>query len=263
MSHFDARNVGACLQHTTSVTQPIDAYHSGARRHFWSALIGLTLLGGAVGAGVDMPAASAAAGSTTVHAIDVEAGPALDQVGPTMDISGYYVPAGFEGDIDGIVADVANTDPPLAPGAPSSIAFQYAPGSLGWGGVAFLITDATFPQGNWGGEQGLNLTGARRVVWQARGQQGGERVQFLSGGIQDPNLPYKDTYKVSKNVVLTTDWTQYSLDIPQDRDLSGVLSPLTWVATRAQNPNGFTFYLANIVIEGLDAPQARTSTQPL
>ncbi len=133
-----------------------------------------------------------------------------------------------------------------------------------WGGYYFLngtlTGDETEPQPNWGTEPnaGFDLSGATTISFYARGETGGEKVEFFVGGVgwavdwqgnsTVPEEPYPDSFpKIRTGIVtLTGDWQQYSIDL-QSNDLSYVLSGFGWVAAAANNNNqNITFYLDQI-----------------
>ncbi len=139
--------------------------------------------------------------------------------------------------------------------------FMESPNST-YGGYYFL--NGIMPQGNnipipnFGheAEAGIDLSGALKLTFWAKGELGGEKIDFFMGGIgRDPasgipTSPFPDsspriptfgtTYKV-----LDTIWRMYSIDLT-NADLSYVLGGFGWVANSFENPNGVTFYLDDI-----------------
>lgn len=104
---------------------------------------------------------------------------------------------------------------------------RYRADSANWAGVGWVDT------------QGYDLTGADTCWFWARGELGGERVEFGVGGFP------RDSIHEYIVVRLTNSWARYA--IPLHR---GVLRNLNrgfyWVATRINNPQGCVFYLDNI-----------------
>ncbi len=94
---------------------------------------------------------------------------------------------------------------------------------------------------------GLNLTGAKRVVFWARGEQGGEFIHaFTFGGTLGA---YPDTDKaVLPDVFLSKEWTRFEIDLT-GLDLSYISSFFGWATGRFNNPEGMVFYLDEIRIE--------------
>jgi hypothetical protein len=129
-----------------------------------------------------------------------------------------------------------------------------------WGGWYFmngvLEGEEVQPKLNWGDypNAGLDLTGATKLTFYAKGKAGGERVEFFAFGVGrdaisgEPLSPYPDSSpKISLNyITLTTSWTKYTIDV-KSADLSYVLGGLGWVTGAGQN-NGqdVIFYLDEI-----------------
>lgn len=172
-----------------------------------------------------------------------------------------------------------------------------------WGGWYFmngiLEDQQTAPKPNWGDtccacatceecskcNAGVDLAGSSTLSFWARGQQGGEKIEFYLGGIgRDPNTgeptalcpdssPRHPTLgtlclyspTLGKEVCeLTADWQMYTIDLT-GLDLSYVLGGFAWVASALNNPDGAVFYLDNIQIDKprLDEPRFIVSYQTL
>jgi hypothetical protein len=109
-----------------------------------------------------------------------------------------------------------------------AICFTYTRGSKGWAGVYWQ-----FPENNWGSAPGADLRGASKITFFAHGENGGEIVEFISGGIKGNN--YSDSYRVSTGKLpLNKQWTEYSLDI-EGYDLSSVIGAFAWSAPCSQS----------------------------
>ncbi len=117
--------------------------------------------------------------------------------------------------------------------------FSYTRGDEGWAGVYWL-----YPERNWGDHPGLNLQGASSIKFFARGQNGGEVVEFISGGVKGEHT---DKYRVSTGrKALNTDWTAYDLTL-KGKDLSSVIGGFAWSAPgSALNP--IEFCVADVTI---------------
>jgi len=113
--------------------------------------------------------------------------------------------------------------------------------STGWAGIYWLE-----PANNWGEfKGGFNLTGAKKLVFSARGEKGGEVVTFKMGGV-GMGHPYPDSDTASTEpIVLTKDWKEYSIDLT-GKDLSHIIGGFAWVGTAKENQSNITFYLRNI-----------------
>ena len=110
--------------------------------------------------------------------------------------------------------------------------------------------NAQEPQQNWGDypNAGFNITGATKLTFFARGEKGGEQVEFFVGGIGWPDKPYKESLpKVSTGyVTLSKEWKEYTIDLT-GKDLSYVLSGFGWVTNAPRNlGQEITFYIDDI-----------------
>ena len=126
-----------------------------------------------------------------------------------------------------------------------------------WGGWYFqngvLLGTDTQPRCNWGidGNAGVDLTGATSVTFWARGEQGGERIEFFVGGVgRNPfngqsTVRFPDSFArvpgVGQTITLSTDWQRYTIDL-RGKNLSYVLGGFAWVAKVPNNPKGAIFY---------------------
>jgi len=96
--------------------------------------------------------------------------------------------------------------------------------TIDWVGIYWLE-----PDGNWGQipNAGFDLTGATQVTFYARGEEGGEPVEFFAGGVTgdypDSIQPKASTGRIS----LTKAWKKYTIDL-SGKDLTHVISPFGW-----------------------------------
>jgi hypothetical protein len=148
----------------------------------------------------------------------------------------------------------------------TAIRCTFTPGGANFGGFNFqngvLLNGATAPVPNFGTEPnaGYDLTGATTLTFWARGAQGGETVDFFMGGVgwsgemlNNPctsnfpgQCPFPDsTSAVKITVTLTTQWTQYAIDLA-GKNLNYVLGGFAWGVNGALNPGGAVFYLDDI-----------------
>jgi hypothetical protein len=123
------------------------------------------------------------------------------------------------------------------------INYQPDPHGKGWAGIYWQ-----YPDGNWGDQPGRRIAGAQRIVFWAKGERGGEIVEFKAGGINDPNKPYQDSFEVARRIRLNREWSRYEIPL-SGQDLSHVIGAFAWVASRDANPGGVTFYLDDIRYE--------------
>ena len=152
----------------------------------------------------------------------------------------------------GVTMDLESRNSPYS-GA-TCIKCTYEPARPHWGGFYFLNGtlegDETTPQLNWGTkpDAGVNLEGADRVTFWARGAKGGERVQFFVGGVGwkcdykgnsvTSDAAYPDSLpKITTGyVTLSNTWQKYSIDV-RGKNLKNVLGGFGWAADSQRNRN--------------------------
>lgn len=176
---------------------------------------------------------------------------ALDALGhPAGWMSGGEEPASF---IE--LASGAQNCPPDAEAACWRV--TYKPGG-GWGGIYWWPPSC--------GEEGTpeawekvksgacgvnvldigNVTTVEEVIFRARGEQGGEVIEFRVGSADVAPMPGRSTGKVT----LAREWQQYALDL-ENVDLTNAVGLFFWVAADIDNPEGAVFYLDSIQFEGV------------
>jgi hypothetical protein len=113
----------------------------------------------------------------------------------------------------------------------------------GWAGIYWQN-----PPNNWGSRNGgFNLNGAKKVLFNARGEKGGEIVsQFKIGGISG-NFSDSGSAAVGP-VTLTKEWKPYEISL-EGQELSSISGGFCWTMTHDDNPDGATFYLDDIRYE--------------
>lgn len=172
---------------------------------------------------------------------------------------------GFQGDTNKVTMNCYwNTDPHSGL---DCLKVTVQPLSGSFGGYYFLngtlSGTETSPSLNWGSgtNAGINLTGATKLTFWAKGQNGGENIQFFalgsgrspSGGTNnDPNTglpyPYPDSNpKIGTNITLTSSWQQYTIWLT-NANLNYVLGAFGFAAL--QQPSEQVFYLDDIAFDG-------------
>ncbi|NQT90772.1 MAG: FecR domain-containing protein [Candidatus Omnitrophica bacterium] len=155
----------------------------------------------------------------------------------------HYSPSGWVGDYDAIRRMSWGKDPHSGK---TCLRFRYTgrmSQGAGWVGVYWQN-----PVNNWGDVKGgYNMKGARKLVFWARGKNGGETiVRFGMGGIGGI---YPDSAKAEIGpVVLEKEWKQYAIDL-SGKDLSYISSGFYWMTDKTTNPDGVIFYLDDIQYE--------------
>lgn len=190
------------------------------------------------------PDGCAAVANATLH---VAAPMKLDSVMPKSALpyvvyaddspASVYVPSGYMGNAAAIKMELACTKQPHS--GDTCLQAEYNNTSA-WGGVLWQS-----PAEDWDGLRpgGANLTGATHLEFFARGDAGGEVVNFVFG-VLDGNQPYRDTSKGElKNVRLTKDWKKYRLPL-DGLDLRRIKTGFGW--SLAGQGRAVKFYLDDI-----------------
>jgi len=163
----------------------------------------------------------------------------LDEANP----ENHYNPSGWLGDYDAIRRITWDVNPHSGK---DCLRFRYTGRTTqgaGWVGVYWLN-----PVNNWGGEKGgFNLTGAKKLTFWARGENGGEHiVRFGIGGVSGQ---YSDSCKVEiDSIVLTKKWKKYTIDLI-GKNLSYISGGFYWMTDKNSNPEGAIIYLDDIKYE--------------
>lgn len=150
-----------------------------------------------------------------------------------------WAPSGWMGDHASLTMDAASRTSPHT--GPTCVEFVYEnPGH--WVGVVWQ-----HPANDWGDRPGgFDLTGARRLVFWARGAEGGETIDF-GVGIVGRDKPHPDSVRAeTKGVRLSTAWTRYEIDLGGE-DLTQVKSAFWFSMAGRGRP--VTFYLDDVRFE--------------
>lgn len=150
-----------------------------------------------------------------------------------------WVPSGWMGDTASIAVDDAWTRDPASGKTCMRCRFT---ASSGWGGVVWQD-----PPNDWGDlPGGWELRGAKRLVWKARGETGGEEVTFLFG-LLGADKRYPDSAAPRKlSVRLASSWRTYEIEI-KHLNLERIKTGFGWTVESKGKP--VRFYLDDIVIE--------------
>ena len=164
-----------------------------------------------------------------------------------------YIPSGWMGDYDGIDRDECWSKHPHR--GKTCIKITYTGND--WAGIVWQD-----PPNDWGEQPGgYNLSGARRLTFWARGERGGEVVEFKMG-ILKPGpkttragqnatvgtdmVKYPDSDGAERKVTLSQQWKKYSIFLG-GRDLRCIKSGFVWALKGFGGPT--TFYLDDIRYE--------------
>ena len=115
-------------------------------------------------------------------------------------------------------------------------------GPSGWAGVVWQ-----HPANDWGDKPGgYDLTGAKKLTFWAKGEFGGEFVDF-GLGILETDKDFYDTANAElKGVKLKATWKKYTIKL-KGKDLNRIKTPFYWTLAGARN--NVTFYLDDIRFE--------------
>ncbi|MEZ4886200.1 MAG: glycoside hydrolase family 2 TIM barrel-domain containing protein [Chitinophagales bacterium] len=149
-----------------------------------------------------------------------------------------YVPSGYMGNIDHIEVDLHSQSDVHAGKYGLKIAYT---ASDNWYGVGFVD-----PANDWGDILGgYDISGAKTFSFWAKANDTNVKAT-IGFGLIDKDKPFPDTAKKSKEIVLTTEWKQYSINIKK-LDLTCIRSGLVIFSSS----NGFPheIYLDDVVFE--------------
>lgn len=149
-----------------------------------------------------------------------------------------WIASGWMGNVGAIRATPDHAENPRS--GTRSLRFDYL-AKDGFGAIAWQ-----YPANDWGDEPGsINVTGATRLSFYARGQEGGERVEFKFG-ILDRSKRYPDSASGGIAVTLTREWKRYEIDV-SGLDLSSIKTGFVWSVPGQGRP--VTFFLDDIQFE--------------
>ncbi len=157
----------------------------------------------------------------------------------------HYIPSGFMP--DGKCLTFEDTWQESCHAGNTCIRIEYDIGcsqqGAKWAGIYWLN-----PANNWGGQKGgFDLTGASKLTFWAKGENGEERIEeFKIGGIMG-EYPDSDTAVIGP-VILTNEWQQYTIDL-RGKDLSYLSGGFAWSTNIDFNPDKCVFYLDEIQYE--------------
>jgi hypothetical protein len=100
------------------------------------------------------------------------------------------------------------------------------------------------PPNNWGRmDGGYNLTEAKKVSFCAKGEKGGEVIEFIIGGLLSS---YPDSTNLTTGeIAINKEWTIYIIDLSQAK-LDYISGGFCFILSRESNPKGCTFYLDDV-----------------
>lgn len=148
-----------------------------------------------------------------------------------------WIPAGYMGNTGAIKMDQGWVKGPKSGVSCLKVFYQAADE---WAGVVWQD-----PINDWGDAAGgYDLTGATALEFWARGEAGGEVLEF-GFGVLGSDKKYADSGSASlKGVKLTDDWRKYRIEIGKDVDLQRIKTGFYWSV--AGQGKSLTFYLDDV-----------------
>ncbi len=133
---------------------------------------------------------------------------------------------------------------------------SWQPERVDWIGLYWLHPDADGTGGKWPqpGQPGCNFSGATTVTFWARGENGGEVIEFESAF-------YANQRVESGPITLTQEWKEYTMDI-RNADLTNVVGAFAWYIFKTSNSSQIIFYLDDIRYQDVAADTVTCATPP-
>lgn len=155
----------------------------------------------------------------------------------------HFIPSGWMGDYGSLRIDQGCKENPHSGITCIKITYTGEPAQgAGWAGIYWQN-----PENNWGSKDGgFNLSNAKRLTLWARGERGGEKLEFKIGGITG-TYPDSDIAGIGP-LELDNGWRQYTIDL-EGLDLYYISGGFVFAASRIDNPDGFVIYLDDIIYE--------------
>jgi hypothetical protein len=154
------------------------------------------------------------------------------------DIAPAYVASGWMGDVSAIDMDFCWGNYAYEGDTCVRVSFNK---KGGWGGAVW-----SDPPNDWGQlPGGWDLSKATNLSFYARGEKGGERVNFQMGLLR--RKPYSDSAHGSTGTTILTDnWKRYNIPLKK-KDLSCVKTGFAWIVRDPKEP--VVFFLDRIQYE--------------
>jgi hypothetical protein len=224
----------------------------------WIAAAGIAAASVACSAPGSTPPANVDPGSSGGASSGGTTPPATNDGGPVslpFTVSDDFVPSGFMGDsptdFNGIKmsSDSTKCITRLSGAKGACYTISWTPTFVGDAGSAWVGVYWQYPSNNWGAKTGRVVApGATKVTFSAAGAAGGEAVEFIVGGVNNPAgavvLPNADSFNVHTNATLTTSWATYEVSLA-DTSYSSVIGGFAWsITTSSTTP--ITFYIDDI-----------------
>ena len=147
-----------------------------------------------------------------------------------------YIPAGWMGDTKAIKLDPLCSEQPHS--GKTCLRCDFTT-NKGWGGVVWQS-----PAQDWGDRAGgFDLTGAKRLTFWAKGEKGGEVIDFKFGILARDKRFFDTGHGGLEKVSLTKEWRQYEIPLGK-QDLTRIKTGFVWNLASSGEP--ITFYLDDV-----------------
>jgi hypothetical protein len=148
----------------------------------------------------------------------------------------------------------------------NSVGFKtfFAPGYGGKGTAVQVAFDLTKPP-NWVGlvvpvqrdywgeteASGLDLSKAKKLIFYAKGEKGGEQIQVKAAIASDKQYGDSALLSIASDwLALEKDWKRYEIPINDGSQLTRVITPFALIANKSYNQGGhISFYVDEIYYE--------------
>jgi hypothetical protein len=151
----------------------------------------------------------------------------------------HYIPSGWMGNAKATKMDDNCAANPH--GGKTCLKFEYT-ATDNWSGIVWQD-----PANDWGDQPGgSNLTGAKKLKFWARGEQGGEVISFKFGILGSDKKFSDSSNGEMADAKLTKEWTEYSIDLA-GKDLTRIKTGFCWSLAGQSSP--VVFYLDDIRFE--------------
>lgn len=147
--------------------------------------------------------------------------------------------SGWMGNHKALKVDAGSTYEPHSGKTCMKISYD---GPFDWVGVAWQ-----HPANDWGDKEGgYDLTGVKKLTFWAKGEFGGELINFGVGIIGSDKEFYDTAKSELEDIKLKSNWKKYTIKL-NGKDLSRVKTPFYWSLVGARD--NITFYLDDIRFE--------------
>lgn len=168
-----------------------------------------------------------------------------------IEVDQYFVPSGFMCNTNDIRLDTRCSVGPFSGTTCTKIEYTARTNSQcsndGWigAGIYWFCVGC-----NWGqtrpDPKKYNFSCAKRLVFMAKGENGGEIAEFKVGGVTGVNSDSVNPARTTGVITLTNNWREYSIDFTSGDNLTSMIGGFCWVTDRNWNPNGCIIYLDDI-----------------